>query len=128
MRTVTVNCNRFVAAGQTCAQAGGAAPGQGSTFTVTVAQSGAGDNFYPALGTWDMSFTKNFVLEKIGKIEGSIDLFNITNSNTILGWKTTTTTTSVSFNGVTNSAYPTFHQPTSILQPRIFRIGARYSF
>ena len=66
-------------------------------------------------------------IERLGKIEGNFDMFNITNANTILGWKTTSTTTSVTYNGVT-STIPTFHQPTSILSPRIFRIGVRYSF
>ncbi len=135
VRTVTVNCNRLVPAGQTCAQAGGAAPGQGSTFNVTVEQSGSGNNnFYPTLNLWDMSVGRTFKLaEKFGKIEGKIDISNILNSNTILGWKTTTTTTSFSYvdpNGttVTKTNYPTNHQPTSILQPRIFRLGLRYTF
>jgi hypothetical protein len=127
LRTVTVNCDRFVPVGSTCAGIGGKAPGQGNTFNTTVEQSGAGGNFYPSLGTWDFQVTRMWNLEKLGKIEGSIDMFNITNSNTILGWKTTSTTTSVTYNGTT-STIPTFHQPTSILSPRIFRLGVRYSF
>jgi len=125
-RTVNIDCDRPYGAGQTCASVGGRAPGQGA-FDLMVEQSGSGNNFFPNLGTWDVQITKNFNLERLGKFDLNFDMFNLTNSNTTLGWKTTSATTKVTFNGTTNTI-PTFHQPTSILPPRIFRLGLRYSF
>jgi hypothetical protein len=126
LRTVRIDCDRPYAAGQTCGSAGGKTPGQGA-FDLQVEQSGSGTNFFPTLKLFDISVTKMFNLERLGKVEGSFDMFNLFNTNTILGWKTTSSTTSVTYNGTT-STIPTFHQPTSILSPRIFRLGVRYSF
>jgi hypothetical protein len=126
-RTIRVDCNRPYSTG-TCASNGGAAPGQGA-FDLTVEQSGSSPaNFLPTLSTLDASISKSFKITEGSKFEAMFDLFNITNANTTLGWGSTSATTSVTFNGVTNATYPTYHKPSTILNPRIFRLSARYSF
>src|SRR5207244_12888511 len=116
-RTVTVNCDRFVPVGSTCAGVGGKAPGQGSTFDITVEGSGSGNNHYPNSSLLNFLVNKQWNMgERLGKAETIFDVFNLANANTIVGWKTTSTTTNINYNGVTK-AIPTFHQPTSILPP-----------
>jgi hypothetical protein len=123
-RTINVNCNRLVPAGQTCAQAGGRAPLQGS-FDLTVEPSGMGDaGFLPAQHLWDMQIGKTFNLERLGNIDANLALFNIANANAIRGWTTSSGTTQ----NLDLSTVPTFHRPTLILNPRIFRLGLRWSF
>ena len=127
-RTVNINCNRLVAAGQTCAQAGGAAPLQGA-FDLTVEQSGSSaKNFLPTLSTWDISVAKSFRLGEKRSLQGMFDLFNVTNSNALQGWGSTSATTSFTYNGQSITGYPTYHRPSSILPPRIFRLSARVRF
>ncbi|MBI4475487.1 MAG: TonB-dependent receptor [Acidobacteria bacterium] len=124
-RTINVNCTAVVNAGQTCAQAGGTALGQGTISALTVEPSGSGDNFYPTLNLWDMGVRKQLDLgEKAGKAEFMFDLFNIMNANTIQGW----TVSSARTTNADGTSAPTFHRPTQILNPRIFRLGLRWSF
>jgi hypothetical protein len=127
-RTVRIDCDRAYTAVQTCAGVGGKAPGQGA-FDLTVEQSGSSKaNFTPNLSTLDLSFVKTFRFLEHHKIEGMFDLFNVANTNTTLGWGSTSSVTSVTYNGVTNANYPTYHKPSNTLVPRIFRLSARYSF
>jgi hypothetical protein len=127
-RTVNINCDRVVAAGQTCAQAGGAAPRQGS-FDLTVEQSGSSEkNFLPNLTTLDLSAVKSFNLGERRQLQAMFDLFNVTNSNALQGWGSTSSTTSFTYNGQNITGYPTYHRPSSILPPRIFRLSARVRF
>lgn len=124
-RTLNVSCTTVVNAGQTCAQAGGTPLGQGTISALTVEYSGSGDNFFPKLSIWDMGINKQVRLgEKAGKAEFMFDLFNITNSNTIRGWTVSSARTS----NADGTSVPTFHRPTTILNPRIFRVGLRWSF
>lgn len=123
IRTINVNCDRIVNAGQNCAQAGGRAPAQGS-YTMPVEQSGSGNNFFPTLTLWDMSVGKQVKMERFGSVEAMFDLFNITNANTVRGWSTTSSTTT----NLDGTRVPTFHRPTTILNPRIFRLGLRWRF
>ena len=122
-RTILVDCNRVVAPGQTCAQAGGSAPTQ-SSFNLTVENSGMNGNFYPTVHLLDFSLGKEFAFERFGKVNGSFDLFNVFNSNTVRGWTTTSATT----RNPDNSIGPTFRRPTSILNPRIFRLTFKWDF
>jgi len=136
-RTVNIFCDRAVSAANiaattstaaACTAAGGKAPLQGA-FDLTVEQSGSSAaNFLPTLATLDLSVSKIFRLTESHKVEAMFDLFNITNSNTIQGWGSTSATTSFTYNGATVSNFPTYHRPNSILNPRIFRLSARYSF
>lgn len=123
-RALQVNCDRLVAPGQTCAQAGGAAPRQGS-FNIVRESQGAEGTFYPTLSLWDLRISKTIGLgERLGKAEFIFDLFNATNANTIRGWTLTTGTT----RNVDASVAPTYQRPTVILNPRIFRLGAKWTF
>ena len=121
-RTIQVSCTRVVQPGQTCAQAGGATPNQGS-FNLTVENPGMGGNFYPTVHLLDFSVGKEFNLEKWGKTTASFDLFNVANSNVVRGWETTSGTTTVD-----GKVVPTFKRATSIINPRIFRLTAKWSF
>ena len=127
-RTVNINCDRPVGAGQTCAGAGGTAPRQ-AAFDLIVEQSGSSpNNFLPTLTTLDASIVKTFKLGERRQIQGMFDLFNITNSNALQGWGATSSTTSFTYNGQSITNYPTYHRPSSILPPRIFRLSARVRF
>lgn len=123
-RTIQVNCTALVNPGQTCAQAGGRSLGQGTISALTVEASGSGDNFYPTLTLWDMGVQKEFDLERFGRIEGIFDFFNLTNANTVRGWTTSSSTTT----NLDGTRVPTFRRPTTILNPRIFRLAVRWSF
>jgi hypothetical protein len=122
-RILQVNCDRVTAPGQTCAQAGGAAPRQGA-FNIMAEPRGVKDTFYPTLNLWDISFSKEVKREGLGKAEFSFDLFNVTNANTVRGWTLTTGTTT----DASGAIVPTFQRPTTILNPRIFRLGLRLTF
>jgi hypothetical protein len=123
-RTIRVDCDRLVPVGQTCAQAVGRAPTQGS-FDLTVEPEGSHDNFYPTVHLVDFSVGKEFSLERIGKISANFQLFNALNSNTVRGWTTTSSTTN---NPGDTTLVPTFRRATSILNPRIFRLQAQWKF
>ncbi len=123
-RTVRVDCDRVVGAGQTCAQAGGKAPTQGS-FDLTVEPDGSHGDFYPTVKLVDFSVGKEFALEKFGKLVANFQLFNALNSNTVRGWTTTSSTTT---NPGDTTLVPTFRRATSILNPRIFRLQAQWKF
>ncbi|MBI4475117.1 MAG: hypothetical protein HY646_20795, partial [Acidobacteria bacterium] len=63
---------------------------------------------------WDNRFSKKFQIGDRHQVEALFDLFNTTNANTITEWS------------VASGA--TYHRPTRILPPRIFRLGVRYKF
>jgi hypothetical protein len=122
-RTVQINCDRLVPVGQTCAQAGGKTPNQG-TFNLAVEPNGSDSSFYPTLTLWDARISKQVNLERWGKVEGIFDIYNITNQNTITGWSITSTSTT----NQDGSVASTWHRPTGILNPRIARFTVRWSF
>jgi TonB dependent receptor len=62
----------------------------------------------------DLRIERGFTLPHNMRIRGSLDLFNITNSNAA---ETRTTTTGTSF-----------LRPTAVLAPRTARVGARFSW
>jgi hypothetical protein len=69
---------------------------------------------YPWVKLWDNRITKRVRLPKNQSVEGSIELFNSLNVNTV--------TTQVIRNG------STYLQPTEIIAPRVFRLGVKYRF
>jgi hypothetical protein len=83
------------------------------TFTATVDH--LGQTFYPTIKLWDSRIEKQFKITEQQKISAIFDLFNILNRNDATGWVTGT--------GITYQ-----RQLTAILNPRIFRIGANYTF
>jgi hypothetical protein len=61
----------------------------------------------------DLRFTKSFAVGR-GRVRGWVDLYNITNANTILG---------------VNGQYgPSFLAPTVILGGRLFKFGTQIDF
>jgi hypothetical protein len=82
---------------------------------ITVTAEPLGQNFYPTSKLWNLRAEKKFKLTESQSIDGMFDLFNIPNLNTIVGWVT--------------QAGPNFtHQVSTIINPRIFRLGVRYNF
>ncbi len=74
-----------------------------------------GTFFLPAVTIWDMRVDKQMTFGDRHKLNVMFDLFNVPNASTILA---VDRTTGVNFN----------KRVTQILNPRIFRLGARYSF
>jgi hypothetical protein len=125
-RTIAVNCTAVMAPGQTCAQAGGTSLGQGNISAQTVERDGVAGNFYPTQTLWDLGLKKTFTIsERLGKIDANFDLFNITNSNAIRTWNTSSSSRTTLRDG---TSVQNFHLPTGILPARVFRIGMRYTF
>lgn len=63
---------------------------------------------------WDNRITKRFKTWRNQSIEGSFDLYNTLNANTITEQN--------------NRIGASYLQPTEILAPRIFRLGVKYRF
>lgn len=83
-----------------------------------------GSYFYPTAHLTNFRAEKNFKLTEDQNISALFDLFNIFNANTVTGVDTLTGTTR-DRNGNT---VPRFGRVTQILNPRIFRLGVRYTF
>jgi hypothetical protein len=81
--------------------------------TVNLTVEPIGTFFYPTVRLVDLRFAKSVRLGK-GKLEGLFDLFNVTNSPAILS---VNTQTGASFGNVLTT-----------VNPRIVRLGARWSF
>jgi hypothetical protein len=85
-------------------------------MTVNIVEPG--QVFEKGLNQLDVRFAK---LMRFGGTRTmiSLDLYNATNSNTIL---------TLNPNFVQGAAGNTFLVPTSVLQPRFFKIGAQFDF
>jgi hypothetical protein len=73
-------------------------------------------NRYPSVAILDLRLDKAFEMGKFGRISPMLDVFNIMNS----GVPTTVRTT--------NTATAPFNEVTGILNPRVIRLGVRFSF
>jgi hypothetical protein len=94
---------------------------QGST-TLTIDAPGA--YFNPTVNLLNMRAEKTFKITENQSIAGMFDLFNVFNANTILGTETLSTT----IKDQNNVTVPRFGRANLIVNPIIFRIGARYRF
>ena len=83
----------------------------------------SGTYYLPMLPLQNMRLEKTFALFEKHRLTGAIDIFNVMNANTILSVDSLSTTVAVA-----NKTVPRFGRATSILQPRIFRLGVRYTF
>jgi hypothetical protein len=92
--------------------------------TITVTMEPSGTYYLPNLPLQNIRLEKSFSLFETHRLIGAVDVFNVINANTILGVESLSTTT-VDRN---NRTVPRFNRATQILQPRIFRIGLRYTF
>jgi hypothetical protein len=112
---------------------------KGETYTRTFTLSGLnqgnvtinaehnGQNFYPTVKLWNMRFEKQFKIKESQHISALFDLFNVSNEATAVGFVTSVGTVNAS-GAVTSPNYGYQRQLTSTLNPRIFRLGARYNF
>jgi hypothetical protein len=79
-----------------------------------------GTFFYPTVKIFDLRGSKHFTLgERLGKIEGIVDLFNAFNASTVLSVNTQTGRDALG---------PTFGRVLQTLNPRIARLGVRWTF
>ena len=69
---------------------------------------------YDRVKLWDNRISKTFQMGDRHSIEGMFDLFNSLNSSVVTGQ--------------TNQNGPDYLKPTSIISPRIFRLGVRWKF
>jgi len=93
-----------------------------------------GSYYNPNLYVMDLRFEKNFKFKERYRLSPFVDLFNLFNSNTanvesaVVSKRTTTIAIPGNpANGQTVS-YEGFGSPTTILPPRILRLGVRFSF
>jgi hypothetical protein len=86
-----------------------------STGTQLVPAEAFGSRRYDDLFTLDLQFEKGFDFAQYGRLAVSANLFNVTNTNTVINRN----------NLVTSS---TFNRIAENISPRALRIGARYSF
>jgi len=85
----------------------------GRTQSVTARLTAPGANYFDRVNQLDMSVSKNFSWRG-ARWTGSLDLFNVLNSNVVL-------------NEIT--AYgSSLGQPTEILQPRLIRVSGQFKF
>jgi len=88
----------------------------------------------PNLYVFDMRFQKNFTFHERYRVSLFFDVFNIFNSNNANAESSVVTQKTTVINVVGNPdygqavQYEGFQSPTTILPPRIARVGARFSF
>jgi hypothetical protein len=96
----------------------------------TVNAEPRGDVLLPWLGTIDFRFGRFFSV-RTTRLDLSVDIYNITNANTIYSVRTNTTTVKVfNNNDPTQGAQviPTYLSPTGVTGPRILRFNVRWDF
>jgi Carboxypeptidase regulatory-like domain len=88
--------------------------------TLSLTVEPIGTFFYPTVKIFDLRGAKSFRLgERLGKIEGIVDLFNVFNASTVLSVNTQTGRDTVG---------PTFGRVLQTLNPRVARLGVRWTF
>ncbi|MEZ5316147.1 MAG: TonB-dependent receptor [Vicinamibacterales bacterium] len=98
--------------------------------TVRVNAEPRGSVTLPKLFTLDVRAGKFFDIGT-NRIEVSMDVYNLTNANTVYDVRTLTGTTNVRFAGDPSqpvTQIPSFLSPTGFLGPRIIRFNVTYSF
>jgi hypothetical protein len=101
----------------------------GGTTTVNVEPFG-GDRL-DALRTLDLRASKSFAMRGDDRIEVDLDIYNLTNANTVWEVNQSTGRTNVRPNGDPNATpvnTAVWRLPTGILAPRIIRFGVSYRF
>jgi len=86
----------------------------GATATKTVNIMQPNTVFGDRLNQLDLRMTKKVSLAGAGRFSVNLDLYNVTNSNWIIGY--------------TPTFGPNFQRPTQVLAPRLFKIGGTYDF
>ncbi len=78
-------------------------------------------NRYPWVNLWDNRFSKRFRIGEKHSIDANFDLFNTLNINTV-------TAQNDQSNQLPNAQGPVYGRPTTVISPRIFKLGVRYRF
>ncbi len=94
---------------------------QGS-LTVTIDPQGS--YFNPRVNLMNLRADKTFKITENQSLTAMFDLFNVFNANTVLG----TEVLSVTVRDNKGNTVPRFGRANSIVNPIIFRLGARYKF
>jgi len=92
--------------------------------TLTIAAEPSGTYFNPRVNLLNLRLDKTFNITENQSLTGMFDLFNVFNSNTVLGSEVLST----QIRDRNNNLVPRFGRANSIVNPIIFRIGARYKF
>jgi hypothetical protein len=98
--------------------------------TLTVNAEPRGSVELPVLPTLDLRAGRYFDFRR-DRIELSMDVYNLTNANTVFNTRTTTGQTPVRVNGDASqptTLITTFLSPTQFLAPRVVRFNITYSF
>ena len=96
--------------------------------------SPTGQYYNPSLYVMDLRFEKNFKFKERYRLSPFVDLFNLFNSNTANVESPVVAQKSTVINIPGNPAngqkvfYEGFGSPTTVLPPRILRVGVRFSF
>jgi hypothetical protein len=69
---------------------------------------------HPWVNLWDNRISKRFQIGDRHSIEGTFDLFNTLNVNTITSWE--------------EASGRNYHRPSNWIVPRIFKLGVKYKF
>src|SRR5437762_971243 len=89
----------------------------------------SGTYYLPTLPLQNLKVEKTFTLHENHKLNGAVDIFNVINANTVLSVNSLSSTVDIKdASGKVTATVPSFERVTSILQPRIFRLGVRYTF
>ena len=86
----------------------------GATATKTINIIQPNTVFGDRLNQIDMRVSKKFDLGGAARFAVNFDLYNVTNSNWIIGY--------------TPTFGPNFERPTQVLAPRLFKIGGQFDF
>jgi hypothetical protein len=96
---------------------------------VTVNAEEKGNDTFSYLTTMDLRVAKVLRLGGAKELEVMVDIYNLTNANTLWSVRTLTGRTNVQVGGSGEvSNLPNYRLPVFILAPRIFRLGASFRF
>jgi hypothetical protein len=97
---------------------------------VTVNAEPRGDFLLPWLPTLDLRAGRNFRMGG-NRLDLSVDVYNVTNANTVFAIRTNSTTVPIHVNGdptTPTTLISTWNSPTQFLAPRVVRFNITYQF
>ena len=99
--------------------------------SVTVNAEPRGDFELPWLPTLDLRAGRNFKMGGGNRLDLSVDVYNVTNANTVFATRTGSNTTPIHVNGDPTTPVTfisTWNSPTQFLSPRVVRFNITYLF